>query len=65
MVNAYQLAILMLLLPLASLGEIVGYRRVSQTGIIVFTLASIACALAPSLLALSIARDQGSVPPGS
>jgi hypothetical protein len=29
-VNAYQLAILMLLLPLASLGEIVGYRRVSD-----------------------------------
>jgi len=55
-VNAYQLAILMLLLPLASLGEIVGYRRVSQTGIIVFTLASIACALAPSLPTLSIAR---------
>src|SRR6476646_7347349 len=55
-VNAYQLAILKLLLPLASLGEIVGYRRVSQTGIIVFTLASIACALAPSLLTLSIPR---------
>ena len=55
-VNAYQMAILMALLPLASLGEIVGYRRVSQAGIIVFTLASLACALAPSLLTLSIAR---------
>ena len=55
-VNAYQLAILMLLLPLASLGEIVGYRRVSQAGIIIFTLASFACALAPTLLTLSIAR---------
>jgi DHA2 family multidrug resistance protein-like MFS transporter len=55
-INAYQLAILMLLLPLASLGEIVGYRRVSQTGIAVFTLASLACALAPTLLTLSIAR---------
>ena len=55
-VNAYQLAILMLLLPLASLGEIVGYRRVSQVGIAVFTLASCACALAPSLPMLSIAR---------
>jgi len=55
-VNAYQLAILMLLLPLASLGEIVGYRRVSQAGIVVFTLASLACALAPTLLTLSIAR---------
>lgn len=55
-VNAYQLAILMLLLPLASLGEIVGYRRVSQVGIAIFTLASLACALAPTLLTLSIAR---------
>jgi DHA2 family multidrug resistance protein-like MFS transporter len=55
-VNTYQMAILMALLPLASLGEIVGYRRVSQTGIMVFTLASLACALAPSLLSLSIAR---------
>ncbi len=55
-INAYQLAILILLLPLASLGEIVGYRRVSQAGLAVFTLASLACALAPSLLALSVAR---------
>jgi DHA2 family multidrug resistance protein-like MFS transporter len=55
-INAYQLAILMLLLPLASLGEIVSYRRVSQAGIVVFTLASLACALAPTLLTLSIAR---------
>jgi DHA2 family multidrug resistance protein-like MFS transporter len=55
-VNAYQLAILMLLLPLASLGEIVGYRRVSQCGLALFTLASLVCALAPTLLTLSIAR---------
>ncbi|GAC1453850.1 MAG: MFS transporter [Steroidobacteraceae bacterium] len=55
-INAYQLAILILLLPLASLGEIVGYRRVSQAGLVVFTLASLGCALAPSLLALSVAR---------
>lgn len=55
-VNAYQLAILVMLLPLASLGEIVGYRRVSQTGLAVFTLASLGCAFAPSLLSLSIAR---------
>jgi DHA2 family multidrug resistance protein-like MFS transporter len=55
-INAYQLAILISLLPLASLGEIVGYRRVSQTGLIVFTLASLACVFAPSLLTLSIAR---------
>lgn len=55
-INAYQLAILVVLLPLASLGERVGYRRVSQTGLIVFTLASLGCALAPGLLTLSIAR---------
>ncbi len=55
-INAYQLAILMLLLPLAALGEIVGYRRVSQAGVLIFTLASLACALAPTLLTLSLAR---------
>jgi DHA2 family multidrug resistance protein-like MFS transporter len=55
-ISAYQLAILILLLPLASLGEIVGYRRVSQVGLAVFTLASLACACAPSLLTLSVAR---------
>ncbi len=55
-INAYQLAILIALLPLASLGEMVGYRRISQTGLAVFTLASLACAFAPSLAALSVAR---------
>ncbi len=55
-INAYQIAILVLLLPLAAVGEIVGYRRVSQCGLAVFTLASLGCALAPSLLGLTLAR---------
>lgn len=55
-VNAYQLVITMLLLPLASLGEIAGYRRVYRTGLLVFTLASLGCALAHSLAALTVAR---------
>ncbi|MBV9316174.1 MAG: MFS transporter, partial [Gammaproteobacteria bacterium] len=55
-INAYQLAILLVLLPFASLGEIVGYRRVSQAGLALFTLASLGCAFAPNLLALSMAR---------
>jgi MFS transporter, DHA2 family, multidrug resistance protein len=55
-VNAYQLAILAVLLPLASLGERLGFRRVSQSGLALFTLASLGCALAPTLLTLSIAR---------
>ncbi|MCW0045095.1 MFS transporter [Brevundimonas sp. BT-123] len=55
-VNAYQIAIVVALLPLASLGEIVGYRRVSQAGLAVFTLASIACLFANSIETLSLAR---------
>jgi MFS transporter, DHA2 family, multidrug resistance protein len=55
-VNAYQLAITILLLPLASLGEILGYRRVYLVGLVVFTIASLCCALAQSLLTLTLAR---------
>ena len=55
-VNAYQLAIVVSLLPLASLGERVGYRRVSQVGLLVFTIGSLACALSHSLTTLVLAR---------
>ena len=55
-INAYQLAVTVSLLPLASLGEIYGYRRVYQTGLAVFTLASLACALSHSLVALTASR---------
>jgi DHA2 family multidrug resistance protein-like MFS transporter len=55
-VNAYQLAITILMLPLSSLGEIVGFRRVYWAGLVVFTLASLACALATSLPGLTAAR---------
>src|SRR3979490_972119 len=55
-INAYQIAILAAIPPLASLGEIVGYRRISQAGLLVFTLASIGCAFSTSLLMLSVAR---------
>jgi MFS transporter, DHA2 family, multidrug resistance protein len=55
-INAYQLAVTVLLLPLSSLGEIYGYKRVYQTGLVVFTIASLACALSHTLLALTLAR---------
>ena len=55
-INAYQLIATISLLPLASLGEIIGYRRVYITGLVVFTLASLACALSGSLLMLTLAR---------
>ncbi len=55
-VNAYQLAIVVSLLPFASLGEIIGYRRVFRGGVVLFTLASGACALSHSLFELTAAR---------
>lgn len=55
-VNAYQLAITVSLLPLATLGDILGYKRVYMAGLAVFTLASLACAQAQSLEALTAAR---------
>jgi DHA2 family multidrug resistance protein-like MFS transporter len=55
-VNAYQLALTMSLLPLASLGEIVGYRRVHIVGLIVFVIASLLCALSGTLPLLTLAR---------
>src|SRR6202049_4106150 len=55
-VNGYQLAITISLLPLASLGEIVSYRRVYLAGLLLFALASLLCALAHTLLLLTLAR---------
>ncbi|WP_244630954.1 MFS transporter [Aureimonas sp. ME7] len=55
-VNGYQLAVTVLLLPLARLGEIVGYRKVYLSGLVVFTLASLLCALSHTLPMLIAAR---------
>lgn len=55
-VNAYQIAITMLLLPAAALAEIVGYRRVYLFGLSLFAAASLACGLSESLTGLAIAR---------
>jgi DHA2 family multidrug resistance protein-like MFS transporter len=55
-VNAYQLAIVVSVLPLAALGEIIGYRRVYKTGVAIFTLASLICVLSHSLPMLITAR---------
>ena len=55
-VNAYQLAVTISLLPLSSLGEIYGYRRIYQMGLALFTVASLACAVSSSLPTLIIAR---------
>jgi DHA2 family multidrug resistance protein-like MFS transporter len=55
-VNGYQLAITISLLPLASLGEIMGYRRVYIAGLLLFTIASLFCVFAHTLTLLTIAR---------
>jgi DHA2 family multidrug resistance protein-like MFS transporter len=55
-INAYQLAMVATLLPFAALGETIGYRRVCIAGLALFTLASLACALAWSLPSLVVAR---------
>jgi len=55
-VNGYQLAITISLLPLASLGEIAGYRRVYVAGLVLFTVASLCCALSHTLLLLTASR---------
>jgi len=55
-VNGYQLAITISLLPLASLGEIIGYRRVYMAGLLLFTCASAFCALSHTLVLLTVAR---------
>jgi len=55
-VNGYQLAITISLLPLAALGEIIGYRRVYLAGLALFTVASLLCALSHTLVLLTAAR---------
>ncbi|HXP97459.1 MAG TPA: MFS transporter, partial [Telmatospirillum sp.] len=55
-INAYQLTIVMALLPLSSLGDGIGYRRVFTAGLLLFTFASLACSQADGLVSLVIAR---------
>src|SRR5215208_568467 len=55
-VNAYQLAVLVSLLPFASFGDIFGYRRVYRFGLVLFSAASLISATAGSLEMLIIGR---------
>ena len=55
-VNGYQLAITVSLLPLSSLGDRIGYRNIYIPGLVIFTLASLFCAMATSLPMLTLAR---------
>jgi MFS transporter, DHA2 family, multidrug resistance protein len=55
-VTGYQMALVIALLPCAALGESLGHRRVFAGGVILFTGASVLCALSPSLPWLVVAR---------
>ena len=55
-INAYQLATTMLLLPLAAMGDRIGHARVYIGGLALFVIGSLLCALAGSLGALIAAR---------
>ena len=61
--NAYTLAFATFMLPMATLGDRWGRRRMMLGGLTLFTLASIASALSPSSGALIVARAvRASVP---
>ncbi|MFT8468701.1 MAG: MFS transporter, partial [Acetobacter syzygii] len=55
-VNAYQMASLVSLLPLAALGSRVGFARLCRAGILLFMVASFFCATATRLPVLAGAR---------
>src|SRR5690242_12222908 len=55
-VNAYTLTFAVLLLTGAALGDRFGRRRLFAIGLAIFTVASAAAALAPSIEALVVAR---------
>lgn len=56
-VNAYQLALVICLLPLSSIGDIYGYKKVYCGGLGVFCAASVCCAISSSLPALTLSRS--------
>lgn len=55
-VNAYQLAIITTLLVFSNLGDIIGYRRVYISGLVMFTVASAGCALSSGIASLLLWR---------
>lgn len=55
-INGYQLAMTAGIVPFAALGDIIGYKRLYTTGMLIFVIASAACALSHSLEMLTFAR---------
>jgi DHA2 family multidrug resistance protein-like MFS transporter len=55
-VNAFQLATTMFIVPLTSYGDIIGFARIYRVGVAIFVIASVFCALAHDLPTLIAAR---------
>jgi DHA2 family multidrug resistance protein-like MFS transporter len=55
-INSYQLALTIAVVPLSSVGDIIGHVRIYRAGMIVFVAASLGCVLSHSLPALVCAR---------
>jgi len=55
-INAYQLAIIVSLLSFSFLGDLLGYRRIYQAGLLLFSATSLLCAFSDSLGMLTFAR---------
>lgn len=56
LVTIYQLIIVMLMLPLSSVGDQYSYKRNFMTGLVIFTIGSGLCALSPNFTMLFISR---------
>lgn len=55
-VNAFQLVIVMVLLPFSSLGELYGFKKIYLSGLVLFTFGSFCCAMSWSLPTLVVSR---------
>ncbi len=61
-VNAFQLATTMLIVPLATCGDIIGFARIFRAGTAIFVVASVFCATAhdfPTLIAARTVQGMG------
>lgn len=56
LINSYQMVIMMFLLVFATLGDIIGYRKIFLYGVTVFTIASALCALSQNFEMLVCSR---------
>ena len=55
-VTIYQLVITMLLLPVSSIGDLFSYKRTFLTGVVIFTEASVMCAVSQNFIMVVLSR---------